>query len=295
MSPVLCDKSSQNTMVTLEDIFRDRLPFLGIRHIVEPQGLKKPLSRLPIKCSRSIRRAYHQEGAIIILSCGAKEKLLALPDPLSQEFFANLIFCKTALLIFAQSMTWPASLKKQLKHHHLPAVISSLHENLLESRIKAILQEKINKRVTVHGVALEIQGRGILITGASGIGKTTAALQVMSEGYAWIADDLTVIKKNQSGQLMISGHRKIKKYFHTGETGIMAVDHVLNAAQIKTRTALSAVIDVIRTDADDVFTQLIEKNILETRLPCLRIGIPRAGYFDKNLLKRATQKLKEVG
>lgn len=282
-------------MVTLEDIFRDRLPFLGIRHIVEPQGLKKPFSGLPIKCSRSIRRAYHQEGAIIILSCGAKEKLLALPDPLSQEFFSNLIFCKTALLIFAQSMTCPASLKKQLKHHHLLAVISSLHENLLESRIKAILQEKINKRVTVHGVALEIQGRGILITGASGIGKTTAALQVMSEGYAWIADDLTVIKKNQSGQLMISGHRKIKKYFHTGETGIIAVDHVLNAAQIKTRTALSAVIDVIRTDADDVSTQFVEKNILETRLPCLRIGIPRAGYFDKNLLKRATQKLKEVG
>lgn len=282
-------------MVTLEDILRDRLPFLGIRHIVEPQGLKKPFSGLPITCSRRIRLAHHQEGAIIILSCGAKEKLLALPDPLSREFFANLIFCKTALLIFAQSTTWPASLKKRLKHHHLPAVISSLHENLLESRIKAILQEKINKRVTVHGVALEIQGRGILITGASGIGKTTAALQVMSEGYAWIADDLTVIKKNQSGQLMISGHRKIKKYFHTGETGIIAVDHVLNAAQIKTRTALSAVIDVIRTDADDVFTQLIEKNILETRLSCLRIGIPRAGYFDKNLLKWATQKLKEVG
>ncbi|MCK7508339.1 MAG: hypothetical protein MZV70_32665 [Desulfobacterales bacterium] len=76
-------------MVTLEDIFRDRLPFLGIRHIVEPQGLKKPFSGLPIKCSRSIRRAHHQEGAIIILSCGAKEKLLALPDPLSQEFFCQ--------------------------------------------------------------------------------------------------------------------------------------------------------------------------------------------------------------
>ncbi len=282
-------------MVTLEDIFRARLPFLGIRHIVEPQGLKKPFSGLSIKCSRSIRLAHHQEGAIIILSCGAKEKLLALPDPISQEFFSNLIFCKTALLIFAQSMTWPASLKKQLKQHHLPAVISSLHENHLESRIKAILQEKINKRVTVHGVALEIQGRGILITGASGIGKTTAALEAMSEGYAWIADDLAVIQKKQSGQLMISGHRKIKKYFHTGETGIIAVDHVLNAAQIKTRTALSAVIDVIRTDADDVFTQFIEKNILETRLPCLRIGIPRAGYFNKSLLKRATQKLKEVG
>ena len=281
-------------MVTLETIFRDRLPSLGIREILTPQGLKKPLSRPYIKNCRRIVTAHHQEGAIIILSSGAQEKLMALTDPLRQKFIANLIF-KTPLLIFAQCIAWRTPLKKLLKRHHLPAAISSLHENLLESRIKAIIQEKIKKCVTVHGVVLEIQGRGILITGASGIGKTTAALQVMSEGYVWIADDRAVIKKNKSGQLIVSGQREIKNYVHTEQIGIVAVDRILNAAQIKAKTALTAVIDVIRTEVDDVFPQVIEKNILETRLPCLQIRIPRTGYLDKNLLRQATQKLKEVG
>ncbi|HCX02729.1 MAG TPA: HPr(Ser) kinase/phosphatase, partial [Syntrophaceae bacterium] len=50
---------------------------------------------------------------------------------------------------------------------------------------------------TVHGVVLELGGRGILITGPSGIGKTTAAMQAVGEGYAWIADDVAMIRKNQ--------------------------------------------------------------------------------------------------
>jgi len=288
-------KSSQNKLVTLEDVFRDRLPSLGIREILAPQALKKTCVMPRIKCCRRLATAHHQEGTIIILSSGAKEKFMALTDPLRLEFIANLILGRTALLIFTQCMILPASLKKLFIRHHIPTAISSLHENILESRMKAIIQEKIKKCVVVHGVALEIQSQGILITGPSGIGKTTAALQVIPKGYVWIADDLAVIKKDQRGRLIISGHRKIKKYLHTGETGIVVVHHILNAAQIKNKTELAAVIDVIRTDADNVSYQFIKKNILEVSLPCLQIGISRTGYLDKNLLIKATQKLKEVG
>ena len=51
------------------------------------------------------------------------------------------------------------------------------------------MQEMIN----FHGVALEFNQMGILITSASGIGKTTSALSVVQEGHYWIADDLSLI------------------------------------------------------------------------------------------------------
>ena len=295
MSLVPCNKSSQNKNITLNNIFQDRLPFLGIREISALQGLEKGFAGFFIKHCRRVALTHHKEGAIIILSSGAKEKLMALSDPLRQEYFAHLILCKTALLIFAQSMTLPACLKKQLRRHRLPTAISSLHENLLESRIKAILQEKIKKYVTVHGVALEYRGRGILIRGASGIGKTTTALQVISAGYAWIADDRAVIQKKPCGKLFVSGHRKIKKYFHTGETGIMVVDQILNTSQIKNKAELAFVIDVIRTGNDDSTFQLIETEIMETRLPLIQVSISRSGYLDQNLLTKGIQKLNEVG
>jgi len=291
MSPVLCKKISQNKKVTLEDIFRNRLFLLGIRKILMPQALKKSLARIHIKCYRRLVMDCHQEGAVVILSAGAQEKLMALDDPLREAFIANHIFRKTALLIFAQCRTWPAPLKKLLQRYQMPSAISSLHENLLQSRMKAILQEKIKKSITVHGVALEIHGQGILITGPSGIGKTTTALKVIPEGYAWIADDRVVIRKNQNGKLLISGHRKIKKYFHTAETGIMAIDQVLKASQLRNTAELAAVIEIIRTDTEDHISTFNETEIMETRLPLIKMSISKTGYFNKNLLIKATQQL----
>lgn len=294
MSPVLCKKSSHHQMATLENIFQDRLPLLGIRDIFAPQSWKKTFVRPHIKLCRRVEKAHYREGAIIILTPGAREKLIALTDPLRKEYLANLVFCKAALLIFAQSMTLPASLRKLLKTHHLPTASSAFHESLLESRIKSIIQEKIKKSITVHGVALEIQGRGLLIIGPSGIGKTTTAIQAVNDGYIWIADDVAVLNE-KNGELFMAGHRKIRNYLHTRQTGIVAVNRILRVPDVKTRTVLTAMIDLIRTDTDDVYFQLVDKDVLETRLPCLRIGIPRTGYFNKNLLKKATLKLKGVG
>ncbi|MHB8137654.1 MAG: HPr kinase/phosphorylase [Smithellaceae bacterium] len=295
MSLVLFKKSQQNKMVTLEHVFRDRLTFLGIQEILEPRGLKKAFTGLYVKGCRRIVMTPHREGAILIFSSDAKKMLMALDKSSRQKFFANLRCCNTAMLILPESRALPGPLKNDLSHYHLKAAVSFLHENLLESRIKAVIQEKIKKCVTVHGVALEIQGRGILITGASGVGKTTTALQAASEGCFWIADDLVVIKKSQIGQLMISGHRKIKQYFHTVQTGIVTVDSVLKSSQIKSKTRLAAVINVIRKDGDGANYRCIEKNIMETRLPLIQMMIPRTGFFNKNLLEEGLLKLKEVG
>ena len=147
---------------------------------------------------------------------------------------------------------------------------------------------KINtRRVSFHGVALEAQGRGFLITGPSGIGKTTAALEVMSPGYFWIADDLAMIGKDPTGFLIMTGHWKIRKYLHTNQTGIIEVIRLLSPTQIKSKTRLDAVIDVVRSDQDHVSCEFHGKEILEMQLPCLRISLPRSGYFNQNLLQKA--------
>lgn len=295
MSLAQCKRRSQNKVINPEQIFRDRLPYLGIQKILQPRLLKKPFHDLYVKRCRRIVIAKRREGAILILSSGVKNRLMAGDDAARAEFFSNLIRCETAMLVFSDSSALPVSLSTELKHYQLPAAAASLNDHLLESRINAVLQEKIKNRITVHGVALEVRGRGILITGASGIGKTTTALRAVSKDCLWIADDLAVIKKKQTGELIISGHPKIKKLVHTPRRGIMPVDSMLKLPQVKDKTRLAGVIELIRADTGETNWKLIEKKIIETSLPFIRMTIPRTGFFNKNLLEKAILKLNEGG
>jgi serine kinase of HPr protein (carbohydrate metabolism regulator) len=295
MSPVPYRHTSQKETVTPEKLFSDRLPFLGIQKIAEPRGWKKMVVRPYPKCCRRLVTASLREGAILIFSSGAREKIIALSEPWRRQYFARLVQNRTALLIFAQSPALPVLLKRQLQSYHLAAAASPLHESLLESRIKAIIREKIHHCVTVHGVVLELGGRGILITGPSGIGKTTAAMQAVGEGYAWIADDVAMIRKNQGCRLIISGHRAIQNYIHTRQTGIVAADRMWHRSQINNKAELAFVVEVSRSKRDDVFFRVTESEIMGTRLPLIRVRISRTGYFNKNLLMEAIQQFHEVG
>lgn len=294
MSLAPCKENSQPEQITLEKIFRDCLPALGIREIFLPRDWKRTLAGpCVIRCSE-LRISHRREDAIVILSPGAWEKLAALAAPRLSELIARFDLRRTALLVFAECRTLPAAVQSVLRRHRLPAAMSLLPENLLQSRIKAILQEKIKQTVTVHGVALEHQGRGILIRGVSGIGKTTAAMAVMPDGFRWIADDRVVVRKDRSGKLFLSGHRAIRKYVHTGQTGILAVERLWTASQIGKKAELAFIIEVIRSEADGNSCSCVETQMLATAVPLLRMHISQTGYFDKNLLRKAIQKWAEV-
>lgn len=168
-------------------------------------------------------------------------------------------------------------------------------EDISEGGVVCDEKETSKKRTWLHGVAIEANGKGVLITGASGIGKTTAAIHVMKPGYFWIADDLAVVGKERDGVLTMTGHRKIRKYFHTDQTGVTEIIRILPETQIKRKTELNAVIDVLRNDRDDICYENGEKQILLTPLPCLQIFIPRKGYLDKSLLTEALDIFKRSG
>jgi HPr kinase/phosphorylase len=144
-----------------------------------------------------------------------------------------------------------------------------------------------------HGVVFECQGRGILITGASGIGKTTSALVLVKEGNYWIADDIAVVKRNQKGELIARGHAKIKNLLHTKETGIVPVKKILDFNRIKKQTALVGIIEVRRAGVSRFSFDSRETEILGTKLRCVQVKISSSGYFDKNLLKKAIQQFKK--
>ncbi len=73
-----------------------------------------------------------------------------------------------------------------------------------------------------HGVLMNIEGTGVLITGAAGIGKSSLALEFIDQGHQLIADDIIDFScKNET----VTGYcpEMLKGLLHTRELGVISI------------------------------------------------------------------------
>lgn len=72
----------------------------------------------------------------------------------------------------------------------------TMHPNLIEYLFHLALTEFLRHQglYTIHAAALEKHGRGILISGNSGRGKTTSSISLLRSGYRYLSDDHPLIQ-----------------------------------------------------------------------------------------------------
>ena len=63
------------------------------------------------------------------------------------------------------------------------------------ARATAWLEERLAPETTLHGELVEVHGLGVLILGKSGIGKSEAALDLVSRGHRLVADDVVLVRR----------------------------------------------------------------------------------------------------
>ncbi|MBL4762986.1 MAG: HPr(Ser) kinase/phosphatase [Gammaproteobacteria bacterium] len=95
----------------------------------------------------------------------------------------------TVIIIIAGEHSIPDSFKKLATERHTPLFTSARSGNEVLNNIRHHLFRTMADVVTVHGVFMEVNGIGVLITGESGIGKSELALELISRGHRLIADD----------------------------------------------------------------------------------------------------------
>jgi serine kinase of HPr protein (carbohydrate metabolism regulator) len=283
-------------MLSLHLFLHDRLRDLGISTIVAPEGLNKTFAGIDVRICRrlSFREVIRKKPSIGIVTPGMLEKFSGMDNQLQEDCLKVLGKNRVLFLIFSQTTVLPTSLKSLCEKQGLSAAGSELNEHILSSRLKSLIQERIRFRIRFHGVAVETRGKGILITGPSGIGKTSSALKFVRKGHYWIADDLVMVWKNRYHQLMVSGHQKISQYVHTDRTGVVPVDHCIEKKRIKKRTVLWGIIELSWADDKPQPLDTGVKGILEMPVRYVRLPMGIAGYFNESLLEKAITQLHEA-
>ncbi|MHB9097655.1 MAG: hypothetical protein ACYC5X_07520 [Syntrophales bacterium] len=214
---------------------------LGITHVSEASGIFHSVLRVLISHRRGETGAMQQlllPHTIMIVPPdapygGGDAGQRWSPSPFSRR--------NIACVVVSEMQHIPDDFMRFSEATGMPVFASRYDASLLKSRLVGLIREKSERAVTVHGVLVEVSGLGVLILGASGIGKTACGLDLIARGGRWIADDAVVLE-GRGDILYGRGHERTRTFIAVRGSGLIRAELLLGAESLRDETRVGVII-----------------------------------------------------
>ncbi|MDH3284134.1 MAG: HPr(Ser) kinase/phosphatase [Acidobacteriota bacterium] len=140
---------------------------------------------------------FLQEDRIQILGRSEIKFLEQQPDG-GETIVRRLCQADLPLLVITRGLEVPRVLADAARARGIPLLVTPVVTGETIEAVTQFLQASLAPRISVHGVMLEVFGIGVLIMGRSGIGKSECALELITRGHRFVADDAVEIREIES-------------------------------------------------------------------------------------------------
>ncbi|MBR1893233.1 MAG: HPr(Ser) kinase/phosphatase [Lachnospiraceae bacterium] len=194
-----------------------------------------------------------------------------------QEIYPRLIDEEIPCFIFCRDLEPDEVFIEQAKKSNVPVLKATRSTSDFSSQVIRWLTEQLAPCISIHGVLVDVDGEGVLITGESGIGKSEAALELIKRGHRLISDDVVEIRKISDDCLVGSAPDITKHFIELRGIGIVDVKALFGAISVKDSEEISLVIKLEDWDKDKDYDRLgLEEEYTEylgTKVVCHSIPI----------------------
>lgn len=202
-------------------------------------------------------------------------------SPEDQTIRVRMLFEKQPpAFIFSRHVEVPPIFLSFGDEFGIPVLKSSYNTSSLFSELFSFLQSRLAERMTLHGVLMDINGVGVLITGDSGVGKSEVALELVRRGYMLVADDLVEIYQREKGILIGEAPALLKKYLEIRGIGIVNVIYLFGVKAYRETKKISLFVRLQPGNPNQKFdrlglTQDCER-LFDTSIPAVTLPISAA-------------------
>lgn len=137
----------------------------------------------------------------------------------------------------------PEILNIALKHN-TPILSTTNTTALVIVQIIKWINEQLAESLTMSGVLVDVFGEGILITGASGIGKSETAIELVKRGHRLVADDVIEISKIGEDVLMGKAPAITQHMVELRGIGVVDIKSLYGVESVKEYTPINMVINL---------------------------------------------------
>ncbi|MDD5711656.1 MAG: hypothetical protein PHY31_02735 [Smithellaceae bacterium] len=234
---------------------------LGITAMAGPGAVAEPAD-MSAEILQTLDDLRHGISSALIIGRSLLDRLDKSGSASRKAFLRVLDNREISRIALSRTFTIPDYLLRYAHRRSVSIFSSRYDEFLLQSRLTAIIRKELMGISREHGVLVNIDGIGILLTGESGAGKTTCGLAIAGQGYRMVADDLVEMRRDNSGALCGKAPAEIEGLAEIKGVGIVAVGGLGGESRIH------AVVELTDDFAPGECYSTGYREILGEKLPC---------------------------
>ena len=171
---------------------------------------------------------------------------LATRSPQEQQRVVDAVFdLRLAGVLITRNQILPDIVLEAARRTDTPLLLSEFPSSAFMTNMMLFLPRKLAPVVYQHGVYLDVFGLGVLITGASGIGKSEIGLELICRGNRLIADDMVEFSRQSPTTIVGRSPDTLRYHMEIRGLGILNIRDLYGAAAITDAKRLSLVVEQI--------------------------------------------------
>lgn len=214
---------------------------------------------------------------IVILGNKESEFIETMSEQDQRARFPLLTDGLTPALIITKSNALPPILKEVAEANNFPILRTSLETYRTITDVITYLDEKLAPEDTMSGVLLSVYGKGVLLLGESGMGKSETALELIRKGHVLVADDRVDVQHIHNN---VYGHAPqiIQGLMEIRGIGVIDVEKMFGASALMESSKIDLVIRLEPYEANPEFNRVGDEaerftSILNVLIPTVTLPI----------------------
>ena len=183
-------------------------------------------------------------------------------------------------IVVANGEDVPAFLLEECNSHHVALFTSPQPSPHLVDVVRLYLARVLAESTTLHGVFLDVLEMGVLITGASAIGKSELALELISRGNGLVADDIVELYRISPDTIEGRCPAVLRDFLEVRGIGVLNIRTIFGETAVRPRKLLKLLVH-LEDHSNEAFHELDRLQVNATyqdvlSIPIRKVTIPVA-------------------
>jgi HPr kinase/phosphorylase len=216
--------------------------------------------------------AQHFDASRVqVIGFAELDYLASLSEELQKNRLQSLFAMQPVALVITRGNDCPPNILELAQANDTPLLRTQDTTSATMAGLISYLSVELAERVTRHGVLVEVYGQGVLILGASGVGKSETAVELIKRGHRLVADDAVEIRRVSDKTLVGSAPDNIRHFVELRGVGIINARRIFGMGAVKLTEKINMVIQMEPWDDERVYDRL---GLDEQTVEVLGIKIP---------------------